>query len=442
MKKYIMMMLLLMLPLVSNAGNVGVLDAPVWCDHKEMSNCQSFWLPQFGDTYLSHHGTAVASIIAGKTTGVAPNSKLVTYDLFYHPNNPWDGHWIGHLTDDYGWTVEQSAVWHAKTHMGVTVFNQSYGDPAGNIDRHMLHLWNSNQDVLFVNAAGNNGKVVKSQGAIGGNVILVGAVDGNNKIAPWSNKPGHALKHHWIVAKGVGVRAAVAIPDGYMNVSGTSFAAPQVTGAVSLLHDRYPHLRKNPAGTKNLILTTATDLGPKGVDATYGYGLLNIKRALLGAGKQSYKKPKVDKDVPYVEVDPCAGRDNCFINSFAFQFIPDADGNLEIPNMRYNLTPELSVGYLYNEHNYIPSVHITKAGLSVTLAYDRVEDQPEVYYSPMLSASAHYLKAFELTEKTGLEFSAEVPMFTFSGYSQWDDEVMSYEESPDYEVWMRWKGRF
>ena len=71
------------------ATKVGVLDSPVWCDHAEFTHCESYWQPQFCDTYLSHHGTAVASIIAGKNTGVSPNAELITFDLFYHPYSPW-----------------------------------------------------------------------------------------------------------------------------------------------------------------------------------------------------------------------------------------------------------------------------------------------------------------------------------------------------------------
>jgi len=261
--KKLIMMLLLMLPMVANATKVGVLDQPVWCNHNEFKNCESYWLPQFGDTYLSHHGTAVAGVIAGKTTGVSPNAELVTFDLFYHPNNPWDGYWIGDMVDGSGMTVEQSAVWFGKQ-LGVTVFNQSYGDPSGAIHPEQINLWNGNGDVLFVNAAGNNGRVVPPA-PIGGNVILVGAVDGNNVRAPWSNKPGHGNKYHWVMAPGVGIKAPVAVHNGYMHVSGTSFAAPYVTGVVAELHDRFPALRHNPAGTKNVILTTATDLGPSGI---------------------------------------------------------------------------------------------------------------------------------------------------------------------------------
>ena len=172
--KKLIMMLLVMMPLVSNATKVGVLDSPVWCDHAEFTHCESYWQPQFADTYLSHHGTAVASIIIKGS----PNAELKTFDLFYHPYSPWTGYWIGDMTDDYGNTVEESSIWYGKQ-LGVTVFNQSYGDPSGHIHPLMLDIWNKNQDVLFVNAGGNNGRVVPPA-AIGGNVILVGSVDKNN----------------------------------------------------------------------------------------------------------------------------------------------------------------------------------------------------------------------------------------------------------------------
>ena len=78
----------------------------------------------------------------------------------------------------------------------------------------------------------------------------------------------------------------------------------------------------------------------------------------------------------------------------------------------------------------------------MTLAYDRIEDQPDVYYSPMLMMAASYTKAWELTKKSFFEFDAEVPMHIVNGYAQMDDEVMSYRGDSDYNVWLRFKGQF
>ena len=76
------------------------------------------------------------------------------------------------------------------------------------------------------------------------------------------------------------------------------------------------------------------------------------------------------------------------------------------------------------------------------MAYTEVEGQSDVYYSSMVGASASYFKAFEMTKKSDLEFTANVPMFTFKGYASMDDEKVSYAQDPDYQLWLRWKGTF
>ena len=78
----------------------------------------------------------------------------------------------------------------------------------------------------------------------------------------------------------------------------------------------------------------------------------------------------------------------------------------------------------------------------MTLAYDRIEDQPDVYYSSLFGASANYFKSFEMTKKSDLELTATIPMFTVKGYASMDDERVSYVQDPNYQLWLRWKGLF
>ena len=70
---------------------------------------------------------------------------------------------------------------------------------------------------------------------------------------------------------------------GYGLSSGTSMAAPHVTGALGLLFERFPYL--DSAQVRDVLLTTATDLGEAGVDDVYGWGLVDLRKAIEGYGQ-------------------------------------------------------------------------------------------------------------------------------------------------------------
>lgn len=61
-------------------------------------------------------------------------------------------------------------------------------------------------------------------------------------------------------------------------LDGTSQAAPHVSGAAAMLMARYPELNRQPARVKQILCSTATDLGRERV--FQGHGLLDILRAL------------------------------------------------------------------------------------------------------------------------------------------------------------------
>jgi membrane-anchored mycosin MYCP len=68
-------------------------------------------------------------------------------------------------------------------------------------------------------------------------------------------------------------------PPGYTVVpGGTSASAPLVAGAAALIRARFPQL-KAPDVIQRLI-RTADDAGPPGRDEQYGFGRLNLVRAL------------------------------------------------------------------------------------------------------------------------------------------------------------------
>jgi subtilase-type serine protease len=89
----------------------------------------------------------------------------------------------------------------------------------------------------------------------------------------------------------IGLDITAQHPDyGYDYMTGTSMAAPHVTGALALLMERFPYL--DNAQIRDVLLTTATDLGDAGVDDVYGWGLIDLKKAIEGPGLL-----RVDTDV-------------------------------------------------------------------------------------------------------------------------------------------------
>ncbi|MEZ4771847.1 MAG: S8 family serine peptidase [Bacteroidia bacterium] len=87
-----------------------------------------------------------------------------------------------------------------------------------------------------------------------------------------------------VSAPGTGVRSSVR-GGGFSNFTGTSMAAPHVSGAILLLKEAFPYL----SGTelKLALYYTAVDLGPAGEDNFYGRGIIDVFAAynyLVGKG--------------------------------------------------------------------------------------------------------------------------------------------------------------
>ena len=108
-----------------------------------------------------------------------------------------------------------------------------------------------------------------------GHWLNVVAVDRDNRIADFSNGCG-ASKDWCLAAPGVVLRTTM--PGGNQQVgSGTSYAAPHVSGAAAVLKSAFPNLTAPQIVA--LLLTTALDLGARGVDEVYGHGLLDLENA-------------------------------------------------------------------------------------------------------------------------------------------------------------------
>jgi subtilisin family serine protease len=112
------------------------------------------------------------------------------------------------------------------------------------------------------------------------NAFAVGAVDGNSStypIASFSSRGPSAcdttMMKPEVCAPGVSVRSTYA-NGSYGSLSGTSMAAPHVSGAVALLRQVNPNADADQI--KLALLATARDLGIPGEDNSYGMGLIDV----------------------------------------------------------------------------------------------------------------------------------------------------------------------
>ncbi|OTA19312.1 autotransporter [Xenorhabdus beddingii] len=81
------------------------------------------------------------------------------------------------------------------------------------------------------------------------------------------------------IIKGTGMDDITTDYDAY---SGTSMAAPHAAGSIAVLMERFPYM--TGAQVASVLRTTATDMGEKGIDEIYGWGLINLGKAINGPG--------------------------------------------------------------------------------------------------------------------------------------------------------------
>lgn len=180
--------------------------------------------------------------------------------------------------------------------------NQVYNLLSYYADNQAMEL---NQMVLNVFAAGNDGGyscagypvsygTMKTGWQVAKNVITVGAMDqATYQIASFSSR-GPTLDGRIkpeIVTNGFATISTYPF-DNYATNYGTSMAAPVVTGVTALLQQSY---RQHHSGAtaqssliKGILCNTAEDLGNAGPDYTYGFGMLNAKKAVEALENNQY----------------------------------------------------------------------------------------------------------------------------------------------------------
>jgi subtilisin family serine protease len=226
----------------------------------------------------SAHGTAVASLLAGRQgrfRGAAPGASLYVADVY--GESPVGGS-AAILAQAFAWMVANA----------VPVVNVSLVGPPNLVLAAAARALTA-RGVLLVAAVGNDGPAAPPlYPAAYPGVIAVTAVDGRRRLLPEASRGAHVD----FAAPGSDMAAAAA-QGGYAPVRGTSFAAPLVAGRLALLMNS-----PDPAAAARAIAALARDaedLGAPGPDPIYGRGLvafdLRMEPALVKAGGAALRGP-------------------------------------------------------------------------------------------------------------------------------------------------------
>ena len=208
------------------------------------------------------HGTAIASILVGqpgsRVRGLLPNAELIAIDAFYREGRD-------ERTDAF--TLVDGLYRLAER--DVSVVNLSLAGPSNVVVATAVRDLVKTRGIAVIAAAGNRGPSAgPAFPAAYPEVLAVTAIDRNKRIYRRANRGAHID----LAAPGVNVWSAASV-KGAKWKTGTSFAVPFATAAVSLVAARQPEL--TPDEIYELLKSRAEDLGDAGQDAVFGAGLLS-----------------------------------------------------------------------------------------------------------------------------------------------------------------------
>jgi autotransporter-associated beta strand protein len=258
------------------------------------------------------HGTAVAQLAAGTwfgqwPGGVAPWAKVVSSRIINDTPPTDDGSGQGNEVHAGEGIGEFFAAVNAElADAGATIINNSWGglywnDPAVTVeiaDAYREFVIDRGGLVVFANGnAGENAALranpsdnaaLPSKDGVATDLevgwLTVAALDTLNptQLADYSQACGVAM-NYCLVAPGdvvfTGPNDTAGNPT-YWVGSGTSYAAPLVSGAAAVVWSKFSYFDNDLL--RRTLLTNAKDLGAPGVDPVFGHGLLDVEAAMRG----------------------------------------------------------------------------------------------------------------------------------------------------------------
>ena len=185
--------------------------------------------------------------------------------------------------DGTGSTTDAISCIEYATLMGVDVMNNSWGNTAYSAALKAAIQAANAADIFFVAAAGNDGAdndavPVYPCNYDVANVISVMATDNRDRPADdsaWATNHGASTVD--IAAPGLRIWSTIR-NNSYMYLSGTSMAAPHVTGALALLRSRFPDM--SVAQGRFLLLNVGNDPLPSLTGLCASGARLNLRRLI------------------------------------------------------------------------------------------------------------------------------------------------------------------
>lgn len=166
------------------------------------------------------------------------------------------------------WSKVASAITWAADH-GAKVINMSLGGTSDSSAMQSAVNYAWSKGLVIVAAACNYATSNPCYPAAEQNVVAVSATDSNNNLASFSNYGSYID----VAAPGVSI-------NGW---SGTSFSSPIAAGVAALIFSANPALTNSQV--VSLMESNADDLGTAGWDQYFGYGLVDVAKALAAAGQ-------------------------------------------------------------------------------------------------------------------------------------------------------------
>ncbi len=233
------------------------------------------------NTTTDFHGTHVAGIISATMNNLIGIAGVGNFRLYSYRVCDVNGN-----CSDYN---VASGIIMASKNPNIRVINLSLGSSSSsNIVKEAIDTA-IKYNKIIVAAAGNDGSFVNYPAAYD-SVIAVGAWDTTSQKASFSSF-GKELD---IMAPGVWILSTIPsnlqatnscgngeVLNGYACLSGTSMAAPFISGVVGLILSINPNLNFNQV--KEILCSTAEDVESSDFDNRTGCGLVNVYRAVIKA---------------------------------------------------------------------------------------------------------------------------------------------------------------